>query len=645
MALEGLQLDHYRLLQLIGSGGMGEVYLAEDTHIPRQVAIKVVRSELSPYPNTEAVQESERLFKREAKAIALLDHPNILPLYDYGEANAQGLVFTYLVMPYRPEGSLPNWLRQRGSGALIAWLDVVHITGQAAGALQHAHDHQIIHQDVKPSNFLIRNRQDNEGRPDLLLADFGIAKFASATSSVSHTSRGTPTYMAPEQWAGNPQPASDQYGLAIMAYELLTGRAPFKGGSEQMMYQHFHVAPTPPSQLNPALPPDVDEVLLRGLAKNPGDRFNAILAFARALQVALLDPTANTPTVLVNPGSGSVAPTLPAATPVSLPTPTSLPTVIPPPPPPPSYTPTPTPNLAPTQTPTPAYLPTVQATPALPPTVAALYPQAAAAQASAPKRGFSFTVIGLLVVLILLVGLVGGYIITNGSRSNPNPTPGITSSNGFTATPAPTTATTPVNAVTPTTQPNTGQNSNPYTNSSGPLVLNDPLMDNSQGHNWQTGTNNNNASCTFTSNGYEVTQPKLGYFHSCTANNTNFSNFVFEVQATVVSGDYMGLIFCKESTNSYYIFTIDMNGNYSLKRNIDGNLDDATTLTSGQGSVNSTDTLAVVDQNGSISLYLNHQLLNTVFDNAYTFGQIAVLAGNQNNSAEMIFSNAKVWQL
>jgi serine/threonine protein kinase len=645
MALEGLLLDHYRLVQLIGRGGMGEVYLAEDTHIPRQVAVKVVRSELSPYPNTEAVQESERLFKREAKAIAMLDHPNILPLYDYGEAKAQGLVLTYLVMPYRPEGSLPNWLRQRSGGRLLARVDVVHIIGQAAGALQHAHDHQIIHQDVKPSNFLIRNRQDNEGRPDLLLADFGVAKFASATSSVSHTSRGTPTYMAPEQWAGNPQAASDQYGLAVMAYELLTGRAPFKGGSEQMMYQHFHIVPTPPSQLNAALPPDVDEVLLRALAKNPGERFTAVLGFARALQVALLEPTASAPTLLAGSG-GSITPTMPA-TPVSLPTPVLDSTAIPPPRPPPSFTPPPVLNPVsdPALMQASGYLPTVQATPSHPAVAPGVYTPPVAPQTPARGRSFSFAIIGLLVVLVLLVGLVGGYVITNGSRSNPTPTPGATTASGSTATPGQATATTAGGPTTPTTQTGNGQNVNPYTNSSGTLVLNDPLTDNSRGYSWQMGTNSNNASCTFTGGGYEVTQPRQGFFHSCTANNTNFSNFVFEVQATVVSGDYMGLIFCKESTNSYYIFIVHMNGSYSLQRNVDASLDDAVTLASGQTSVSNTDTLAVVDQNGAIALYLNHQLLSTVTDSAYTFGQIAVLAGNDTNAADVIFSNAKVWQL
>src|SRR6267154_302749 len=109
---------------------------------------------------------------------------------------------------------------------------------QAADALQHAHDNDLIHQDVKPQNFLIRSNK-NARLPDLLLADFGIAKLAVGTSGASQAIRGTPIYMAPEQWEGKPVPASDQYALAIMIYQLLAGRPPFQGGPGQMMYQHL----------------------------------------------------------------------------------------------------------------------------------------------------------------------------------------------------------------------------------------------------------------------------------------------------------------------------------------------------------------------------------------------------------------------
>lgn len=230
MSLEGEHLGHYRLLRLLGRGGMGEVYLAEDARIGQQVAIKVIHTEGTAHSDQKRVSEAARLFEREARAIALLDHPNILPLYAYGEETLHNESLNYLVMPYRKDGTFADWLRQRGSQTLLSPAEVTPLLQQAADALQHAHDQQVIHQDVKPTNFLVRLRTDQPNRPDLLLADFGIAKLSGATSGVSQSIRGTPIYMAPELWDGHPLPATDQYALAIMVYELLVGRPPFRGG-------------------------------------------------------------------------------------------------------------------------------------------------------------------------------------------------------------------------------------------------------------------------------------------------------------------------------------------------------------------------------------------------------------------------------
>jgi serine/threonine protein kinase len=286
------QLGRYRLLKLIAKGGMGEIYLAEDPSINRQVAIKVIRSEIAPLTGEGGSSDNARLFEREARAIAMLDHPYILPLYDYGEQKQGGTVLTYLVMPYRPEGSLATWLEQRPQGHPLPLEDCASIIIQAASALQYTHDHQIIHQDVKPSNFLIRLNREHPERPDIQISDFGIARLSNMTSGASQNIRGTPGYMSPEQWEGSPVPASDQYALAAMAYELVTGSQPFKGNPMQMMYAHVNTPPQVPSSLVPGLPPALDAVLLRGLAKRPANRFPTIQAFAQAFQQAVLSASA-----------------------------------------------------------------------------------------------------------------------------------------------------------------------------------------------------------------------------------------------------------------------------------------------------------------------------------------------------------------
>jgi len=279
MPLEGLQLGRYRLLHLIGRGNMGEVYLAEDPRVSRQVAIKVVSSEVAHYPNADVAKEATRLFQREAMSIAQLNHPHILPLFDFGEEVVSGAVLTYMVMPFCQEGSLASWLRKNSESEFLSIEDTAHFINQAADALQHAHDHEIVHQDVKPSNFLILSSR-NSSLLDLLLADFGIAKLGIVTSNASQAIRGTPIYMAPEQWEGLPQPATDQYALAIMAYQFLAGNPPFRGGPAQLMYQHLHLQPQPPSTFNSHISSDVDTLLLHALAKRPENRFATISTFA-----------------------------------------------------------------------------------------------------------------------------------------------------------------------------------------------------------------------------------------------------------------------------------------------------------------------------------------------------------------------------
>jgi serine/threonine protein kinase len=272
---------------------MGDVYLAENMHLNTQVAIKLIKPTIISNP------DARRLFLREAKAAATLDHPSILPLYDYGEAMVEGDIYPYMVMPVRLEGSLKTWLKQYGGAGRLSPATVAEMIDQAASALQHAHDRQIIHLDVKPSNFLLRSKTGHLETPDLLLTDFGLAKVMNTEVSISNTSRGTPPYMAPEQWRGSPVAATDQYALATMAYEMLTGRTPFLGKSlEELMYQHLYTAPEPPGAFNPQLSKEVDEVFFHALAKAPEERFATISAFANALKQALLPEKTEQKTIL-----------------------------------------------------------------------------------------------------------------------------------------------------------------------------------------------------------------------------------------------------------------------------------------------------------------------------------------------------------
>src|SRR5947208_5414786 len=131
---------------------MGEVYLMDDMRVSRQVAIKVIRAEGAPYPGSDSGKDAARLFQREARAIAALEHPNILPLYDFGEETLEGTTIIYMVMPFSSEGSLASWLQQRGNAIPLSSQDVAYLVEQAAEALQYSHEHQLIHLDVKPSN-------------------------------------------------------------------------------------------------------------------------------------------------------------------------------------------------------------------------------------------------------------------------------------------------------------------------------------------------------------------------------------------------------------------------------------------------------------------------------------------------------------
>jgi len=263
----GQQFGNYRLVRLLGRGGFAEVYLGQHVRLStQQAALKILSQQLG-----DAYVQA---FEREAETIAALVHPNIVRILDFDIADAT----PFLVMDYAPNGSLR---RQHAPGEQVLLPVVVSYVQQVAEGLQYAHDHKIIHRDIKPDNMLIGVRHE------IVLSDFGIATIAHSTTSQStQAAIGTIPYMAPEQMQEYPRPASDQYALAISAYEWLAGERPFGGTFTEIAVKHAMVPPPSLHLKRPDLPWDVGQVIMTALAKDPKARFGGVQAFARALASA-----------------------------------------------------------------------------------------------------------------------------------------------------------------------------------------------------------------------------------------------------------------------------------------------------------------------------------------------------------------------
>lgn len=262
----GQRFGNYELVSLVGTGGFAKVYLGEQIFLKTRAAIKVL----------DAPLEDEKIeqFRMEAGTIAHLDHPHIVRLLDFGIEHS----LPYLVLAYAPNGTL----RQRHPlGMPVPLATVIRYVQQVASALQYAHQQRVIHRDVKPENLLVGRKNE------VLLSDFGIAIVAHRTNSMTNQDQaGTINYMAPEQLQKRPHPASDQYALAVMVYEWLTGRSPFEGSSIEIAVQHLQNPPPPLRQPGNGISAEVERVVLRAMEKHWQMRFASVREFAIALQEA-----------------------------------------------------------------------------------------------------------------------------------------------------------------------------------------------------------------------------------------------------------------------------------------------------------------------------------------------------------------------
>lgn len=258
--LIGQTIDRYLILDQLGQGGMATVFKAFDLRLERHVAVKVIRRGAFP---PDMLGQILKRFEREAKALARLNHPNIVGVIDYG--NYEGA--PYLVMPFIPSGTLKEKIKQP-----VHYSEAAQILAPIARALAYAHDQDIIHRDIKPANILITY----SGEP--VLTDFGIAKILEEAEGNTLTSTGmglgTPDYMAPEQWQGKAGASCDQYALGVIFYEMITGKKPFSADTPPAVMLKQATEPLPrPSQFVPDLPQHVEFILLKMLAKDPQNRY------------------------------------------------------------------------------------------------------------------------------------------------------------------------------------------------------------------------------------------------------------------------------------------------------------------------------------------------------------------------------------
>ena len=289
--LIGQSVGRYHIIEQLGEGGMATVYKAYDTHLECEVAVKVIRTDLlAPI----LLERALKRFEHEAKAVAKLNHPNIVKVSDYGEYEDS----PYLVMPYLVGGTIKSLMKERGR---LPWQEAVKLVIPIAEALDYAHEHGVIHRDIKPSNILLTEK----GQP--MLTDFGVAKIIGdeATQELTGTSTtvGTPEYMAPEQITSKTVDGRvDIYGLGVVLYEMITGRRPYEADTFYAVMLKQANDPLPEaSQFVKDLPREVEYVLIKALAKRPEDRYGTCHEFQLALEKLLGGQTIQTAANSENP--------------------------------------------------------------------------------------------------------------------------------------------------------------------------------------------------------------------------------------------------------------------------------------------------------------------------------------------------------
>lgn len=572
----GQMLGPYQIISQIGEGGMATVYKAYQPSMDRNVAIKVLPGQLA-----ESAEFTQR-FQQEARIIAKLEHPHILPVFDYGESGG----ITYLVMRYLDAGTLRDKME---NGRPLPLDEIDRLFTQLADALSYAHSYGIIHRDLKPSNALI----DSQG--NLFLTDFGIAKLLeSASPRLTQTDAimGTPAYISPEQaQAAKVNQRSDIYSLGIILYEMVTGRVPFVAETPLAVILKHVSDPLPlPSTLKPDIPEAIEKVVLKALAKEPGDRFATVEEFLSAWKRALDEakstrPSSETVAVHAAPRKIGAAP----------------------------------PRVGTNQSYGAPAANTHQTTP--PP-------------AAAPKsQNWLGWTAGCLIGLCLLVTIGGGalYLLRSGVFADTPPT----------QAPAPTRtqASPPTDAPLPT---------DPSPSIvTGAILLEDDFSDDSI---WGI-LDDTTAAIAYDDGALRMRIFEQNWIVWSTPNGETYRNVRAEVTAYNNDGQpntAFGLLcYQQEVTSSYYYGVVTPSGEYAIARATDGETDEFLTnndqwATSDLIARNASSYRVGLEcGNGTLSLYVDGQLIDSVSDNTYNGGSSGLItwSGGTVSAADVSYDD------
>ncbi len=599
--IEGSTLGRYELRRRVARGGMSEVYLGYDRRVRRLVAVKVLYGSDEPFV---------RRFEREALAVGALSHDHILSLFDFGEQRP----WYYLVMPYVEGGTLRDYLIKRERLTLE---EAGSFLEQIASALQYAHDNNVIHRDVKPSNILLRL----DGHA--YLVDFGLAKAKMKAESLTHPGSmvGTPEYMAPEQSNGLNDYRSDIYSLGIILYQMLTGRVPFIAESPvAISLKHIQTQPTPPRQLNSDIPQSIEDIILRALAKDPDERYQEAKALATAYKKALQQELIRTQAV------ESASATTQEEQDEQIESPLKENAVL-----------TPTTEISPSQ----------QQDTSLSAAKPRLFPlgkQAPSLLTRADTHWREKHIHPRLIILLCLILISSVLPISLIWRVHdaPQSTPIVPTSN--TKYEATALAHAKLQAAQARVQATAGITS---ALGAGKVLYASDMK--SPGGGWI----DDGYQCFFSPHGYHVYTALTHAAAWCYSNQQQFADAVITAQAQLLRGDIYGLIFRLNPANrAFYVLEINSQGEYRLVRALGSNplnwltLIDWTPSSAILSGYRQTNTFLVVATGATFRFYINKQLIVSAFsDTTYTSGLIGLLVGGDSSGGtEAIFSNIWIFQ-